>query len=313
MYELPIVVVKGGDSILDFFDHALMNFTKNRVCFGAVNALQVLEESPANVVITETHVGEMTGLELAEAIRDIDSDRNHYTYIILIGAISAKTVDSPEFHASIDVLTGTKRIDVMTHLAVAGGRISQEMNQLMSSNLSLQQLCNSLRRGQLLDPLTGLGNRSFAEQTLDDTIKQIESRGGAACFIMISIANYDAVQDQFDTTIAGELVVAVSERIQSLVRPLDVVTYYGSGKFALVFLQPSIENCTPECYDRIYQGVKLKTYTTSAGFQPVDIAMSICAGTADTGPPNPGVMMDTANEGLDESIRIDAVSVRHIS
>ena len=313
MFDLPIVVVKGGDSILDFFDRELIKFTNNRVCYGAVNALQILEDAPASVVITEVDLGDMTGLELAEAIRDIDADRDHYTYIILMGAINPRTVESDAFHENIDVITGTKRVDVLEHLIIAGCRVSKKINDLELSQAGLQNLCNELRKGQLLDPLTGLGNQRFAEQSLHDSIRQIESRGGAVCFLMISIENYEYVKETFDTTIAGELVLAVSDRIQALVRPLDVVTYYSPGQFALVLIQPSIEQCTAECYMRIYEGVKLKTYTTSAGFQPIELAMSICAGTAETGPPNQDVMIRTAIDNLEVSHRDDNLIVEHIS
>jgi|TARA_B100001971_G_C18244024_1_gene572925 diguanylate cyclase (GGDEF)-like protein len=313
MFDLPIVVVKGGNSILDFFDHELIKFTNNRVCYGAVNALQILDDSPANVVITEVDVGDMTGIELAEAIRDIDLERDHYTYVILIGAVNHRHVETEVFHQSIDMVTGTKRVDILTHLTFAGGRISKQLTDLMVSQSALQRLCTELRKGQLLDPLTGLGNRSFAEHTLHDSVRQIESRGGAVCFLMISIQNYEAVKESYDTTIAGELVLAVSERIQALVRPLDVVTYYAPGQFALILMQPSIEQCTQECYQRIYEGVKLKTYSTSAGYQPVEIAMSICAGSAETGPPNENVMISTAIKNLDTSQSKDCIVVKHIS
>ncbi len=104
MIDLPIVVVKGGNSILDFFDHQLIKFTNNRVCYGAVDALQVLEDAPASVVITELDVGDMTGIELAEAIRDVDSERDHYTYVILIGAVNHRVVENDIFHENIDVI-----------------------------------------------------------------------------------------------------------------------------------------------------------------------------------------------------------------
>ncbi|MCZ6501131.1 MAG: diguanylate cyclase [Gammaproteobacteria bacterium] len=313
MFDLPIVVVKGGDSILDFFDHELIKFTNNRVCYGAVNALQVLEDAPASVVITEVDVGDMTGIELAEAIRDVDSESDHYTYVILIGAVNHRMVENDIFHENIDVITGTKRVDILNHLTLAGGRISKQLTSLMVSQTALQRLCNDLRKGQLLDPLTGLGNRNFAEQALHDSIRQIESRGGAVCFLMISMLNYESVKESYDTTIAGELVVSVSEKIQALVRPLDVVTYYAPGQFALILMQPSIEQCTAECYQRIYEGVKLKSYSTSVGFQSVDIAMSVCAGGAESGAPNENLMIATAIENLDASFAKDCIMMKHIS
>lgn len=312
MFELPVVVVKGANSILDFFDDDLLKFSNNRVCFGAVNALQILEDSPANVVITEMGVGDMTGIELAEAIRDIDSERNHYTYIILIGAVNPERVQQDSFHSAIDSITGTKRVDVLEHLTLAGARISDQINKLKSSNAALQNLCRDLRKGQLLDPLTGIGNREYAEHALNDTIRQVESRGGAACLVLVSVDNYDDIKQAYDTTVAGELIVAVSERIQNLVRPLDVVTYYSPGLFALVLMQPSIDQCTAQCYERIFDGIRLKSYGTAAGFQDVTIGMSICAATAETGAPTPQTMIDLAMANLDESVQKERIMVHHI-
>ena len=312
MFELPVVVVKGANSILDFFDDDLMKFANNRVCFGAVNALQVLEDSPANVVITEMDVGDMNGIELAEAIRDIDHERGHYTYIILIGAVNPERVQQEGFHRAVDSLTGTKRVDVMEHLTLAGARISARINELQASKLSLQNLCKDLRKGQLLDPLTGIGNREYAEQALNDTIRQVESRGGAACLVMISVDNYETVKETYDLNVAGELMVAVSDRIQNLVRPLDTVTYFSPGLFALVLMQPSIEQCTADCYVRIFDGIRLKSYGTAAGFQNINIGMSICAATAEAGAPSLDRMIELATANLDESVRTESIMVHHI-
>ena len=82
-------------------------------------------------------------------------------------------------------------------------------------------------------------------------MRQAESRGGAGCIAMISVHNYEKVKETYDISLAGELVVNVSGRIQSLVRPLDVVTYFSPGLFALVLIQPNIEQCTAKCYNRI--------------------------------------------------------------
>lgn len=313
MFDPPVVVVvKGGNSILDFLDDGLMKISNNRVCFGAVNALQVLEDAPANVVIMEMDAVEMTGFELAEAIRDIDEERNHFTYFILVGAMDHERVLLDDFHQVIDAVTGTKRVDVIEHLTLAGARISLQMNALHASNDSLQYLCNNLRKGQLLNPLTGLGNREYAEQALNSTIRQVESRGGAACIVMISVHNYEEVKETYDTSIADELIVNVSERIQRLVRPLDVVSYFSPGLFALVVIQPNIEQCTAKSYNRIFDGLRLKSYTTKAGFQSVSIGMSICAATAETGAPTIDNMIKFARKELDESVRTESIMVHHI-
>jgi len=88
MLDLPFVIVEEGNSRRGCFDYDLIKFSNNRTCIGAVDALQVIESSPANVVTTEMNVGEMTRVELAEAIRDIDEERNNSTYITLTGAVN---------------------------------------------------------------------------------------------------------------------------------------------------------------------------------------------------------------------------------
>ena len=130
---------------------------------------------------------------------------------------------------------------------------------------------------------------------------------------MLAINNYQELLDKYDQRIANELVVAVSERIRHLVRPMDIVTYFEEGRFALVLLQPTIEHCTAECYKRIYDGVRLKSFKTALGFLTPDIAMSICASEAETGPPNMNTLIDTAQRNLNQANISNEVVVSHLS
>ena len=93
---------------------------------------------------------------------------------------------------------------------------------------------------------------------------------------------------------------------------LDVVTHFSHGLFCLVLIQPTIDHCTAECYERIFDGVRLKSFGTAAGFQQVKIGMSICAATAETGAPDQQKMIDFAKGSLDESIRTEKIIVHHI-
>ncbi|MFT7688931.1 MAG: sigma-B regulation protein RsbU (phosphoserine phosphatase), partial [Candidatus Azotimanducaceae bacterium] len=110
-----------------------------------------------------------------------------------------------------------------------------------------------------------------------------------------------------------ELIVSVSEKLQHLIRPMDIVTYYGPGKFALVLLQPSIEHCTAECYKRIFDGVRLKSYKTAAGFLPANIAMSLCASHAENGPPNPQLLIESAQKHSELAYQSNAIYVHHLT
>jgi hypothetical protein len=57
--------------------------------------------------------------------------------------------------------------------------------------------------------------------------------------------------------------------------------------------------------------VRLKSYATTTGFQPVSIGMSICAATVDTGTPRLEAMIKAAKKELDESVRTESIMVHH--
>lgn len=311
MFNQQIIIILRPDSDDSVYMSALAKFTNRHISTSAVEALQFLETSPAYVAFIETDCEDMSGIEIAEAIRDVDDETNHYTYICLIGPeanehvrqAAVETVDNHLLEVS----------EMLTAVAIAGNRIALRINAIADLNVQLQRTNLDLQRGQLLDPLTGLGNRRMAEQSLSDSIRQIESRGGAVCVVMIGVTNFDELTRQYEQKIADELVGAVATKISHLVRPLDIVTYVEGGQFALILVQPSIEHCTAACYQRIYDGVRLKSFPTTAGFLPANISMSICASHALAGPPSIEQLFKGAEEGLIEAATTEKVVVNHLS
>ncbi|MBD3646366.1 MAG: diguanylate cyclase, partial [Pseudomonadales bacterium] len=296
MEDFSIVVVKNIESV-DLLD----TFAHKKVFTSAVDALQYLEQDPADVLVTEYDMPEMNGMDLIDALRDIDADRDHYTWILMTGDGQAGYPAESEIAA--DSVISNPDPDQIRNTVIAGSRMAARLNTLMNRISHLEQRCEDLEKRQLLDPVTGLGNRRYAEQILQDTIRQVESRGGAVCFLSLVLLDYDKVINTYDQKIANTLVSAVADRIQHLVRPLDVVSYFDRGEFALIMIQPTIEQCTAECYQRIADSVSMKSYKTPAGFLETRIAMSICAATAETGAPDPEVIIHTAQENIRESTR----------
>jgi len=312
MFDVPVAIIKKSKSPVDDYESTLGSFAAKRYFDGGVAALQVLEDAPAHLVVIETDTEDMTGLEIAEAIRDIDTEVDHFTYVVILGDLqSAELKDACEVF--VDAHVSSSMRTTLSQVVTSGCRLSQQLNAVKSLNSRLTQSNVELQKGQLLDPVTGLGNRRFAEQSLNNSIRQIESRGGVACFLLISIQNHQEMIQNFDEKIANDLVQMVAEKIQHLVRPMDIVTYFEPGQFALVLIQPSMEQCTAECYQRIFDGVKLKRYRTAAGFLEANIAMSICASQAEYGPPNPRVMIQFAQENLARAFQEDCIIVHHLS
>jgi len=316
MLKQTVAIILNVESDEHVFVDALKDCRTKHVYKGAVDALQGLEENPAHVIIIQSPLDDMSDIEIAEAIQEINADRQHFSYVIIFGK-----KPGPEllvgFDDNVDAFIHfddqPQQMFMLVQQIKAGARMASRINNLTTETLNLQARCDILEKGQLLDPLTGLGNRRLAEQTLADSIRHIESRGGAVCFLMISVENYPDVIASYDKKMADQLIIAVSNKIQQLVRPMDIVTYFEPGRFALVLIQPSIDQCTAECYQRIYDGVNLKSYNTPVGYLPANIGMSICASEAHSGPPNIQVMIRTAQKNLDDAFESDQILVKHLS
>ena len=311
MFDNPIIIVLHPDTDSTPFEKGLGKFTKLTFSRSAVDALQLMEDSPAHVAIVESQCIDMSGIELAEAIRDIDNEVNHFTYICLFGDESAEALVQASVE-TVDAYLPKPDARLIANV-LAGQRLAARVNDLTYLNVDLQDRNFELQKGQLLDGLTGLGNMRMAEQSLNDSIRQIESRGGAVCVLILAVTNLDKILSRYDQRIANDLIIAVAEKIKHLVRPLDIVTHIEDGRFALILVQPTIEQCTADCYQRIYDGVRLKSYKTAAGFLDADIAMSICASHAENGPPSPESLLSGAADGLVEAVRAERVIVNHLT
>ena len=186
MTDSHVVIIKQSQTQNAALLDIAANFPNTRIFSSAVDAVQQLELAPADAVIIESETDDLDGVEAAEMIRDIGTESGHFSYIIILD-VSGETALSATQNS-----TSSKEVDAIafgfTHLArllATGLRLSSQINDLKKHNAELTRNNLILQKGQLLDPLTGLGNRRFAEQGLNDSIKQIESRGGAACFLSL--------------------------------------------------------------------------------------------------------------------------------
>jgi diguanylate cyclase (GGDEF)-like protein len=314
MTDSHVVIIKQSQTQDAALIDIAASYPNTRIFNSAVDAVQQLEQAPADVVIIESETDDLGGIEAAEMIRDIETESGHFSYIIVLNVNGETALSAPQTSMSSNEVEAIAfGFTHLPRLLATGMRLSSQISGLKKLNTELTRSNLILQKGQLLDPLTGLGNRRFAEQRLKDSIKQIESRGGAACFLLISVQNHQSVIDQYAQKIGDDLIIEIARKIEHLVRPMDIVTYFEPGIFALVLVQPGIENCTADCYQRIYDGVRLKSYKTAAGFLEADIAMSICASHADNGPPNPDTMIMWATQNIDVAFQKKAIEVHYLT
>lgn len=278
----------------------------------ASDALAKLEERPASIILADWLMPEMDGLELTQKVRQLDESTNHFTYVILLTAKEGVEALQHAFEQGVDdFLNKSVMSEQLLPRLWAAERTSTMNNRLLQENQALVDANAKLKKLSTHDALTGLGNRIYAGRRLQETLKHVASRGGACCYILITISNFEQLRRQHNATIVSQLVVSAARRLRQLVRPLDAVCRVAPNQFAVITHQPDIENCNAASYRRIHDGINLKAYKTAAGYISIKTTLNLAASDSQIKPPQPEELMKLAQERVQVAHDTGLITVDH--
>lgn len=288
--DIPILVVDDAKFSSTVISKTLSKggFSNVRFTNNPLQALRSLEQRHAEIVITNEELPGMDGLEFTRRVRLLDDDSGHRTHIMLLAIEDSPNQIEDLFEAGVD--EAVQKINLRAELmprVLSALRTAQRYNKLLGENIGLQRQVTDLVATDVIDPVTGLGNLKFTVARVEDLLSQVESRGGAACLLLVGINNLDTVRDQYDDQVVDELVSGFGAKVRNLVRPLDIVTRPEPHILAVSMLQPSLDNCTSQSFRRIFDNLYMHSFKTSEGFIPVVVGVSICAADETTGLPVP--------------------------
>jgi diguanylate cyclase (GGDEF)-like protein len=190
-----------------------------RVVEGGQEAWTLLEQSPFQVVITDWMMPGLDGLDLIRRIRGADGAR--YTYVFLVSALTGKGTYLQGMDAGADdfVSKPVDREELQARLRVAE-RI-----------LGLQ---DALRLEAIRDPLTGLFNRRYLEESLEREVRRATRRGTPVSVVMVDLDHFKAFNDDFGHLAGDALLQALGHLLRTRVRGEDIPCRYGGEEFALI-------------------------------------------------------------------------------
>lgn len=310
--DIPILVVDDAKFSSAIIAKALRSggFSNVRFTNNPLQALRSLEKRPAQILMADWLMPSMDGLELTRRVKKLDEASEHFTYVMLLTARDDFEAMSEAFDEGVDDFLNKANLRAqLLPRVVAAQRIAARQNELLRTNRLLRKKIHELQTTDLVDPVTGLGNLKFAIDRISDTLKQAETRGGAACLLLVGINNLGVIEEQYDQSIVDELMSGIGAKVRQLVRPLDVVTRPEKDMFAVITLQPDIENCTSQSFRRIFDNLYMHSFKTSEGYIPVVVGVSISAADSGTGFPHPKHFMRHAYQGLTHSFDTGLITV----
>jgi len=113
-----------------------------------------------------------------------------------------------------------------------------EQTAMALANLALRE---TLRHQSIRDPLTGLYNRRYFEESLEREVRRAQRRGAPLGIIMLDLDRFKRFNDSFGHEAGDMLLRAFGEMLRRKVRGEDVPCRYGGEEFALLLPEASLE------------------------------------------------------------------------
>ncbi len=218
----------------------------------------LIEDKDIQLIILDWMMPKIDGIELCRKIRNLNKDKNTYTYIILL-----TSKDTPE-----DVLKGLSSgaDDYITkpfhHL---------ELKARLNTGIRIIELHNRLTQ----DSLTKLPNRNKIIQHLDEELNRSLREKKPVGVIMADIDNFKMINDTYGHQVGDEVLIEIASRLQRNLRRYDKIGRYAGDELLIV-----IPNCKHSnlkgIAERLRKNVSDNKITTGAGLLEVTLSLG-CA------------------------------------
>lgn len=142
-------------------------------------------------------------------------------------------------------LQGAKRLN---EPETAGGGLTvgkQQLAQVLADSIALVlanlNLRETLRHQSIRDPLTGLFNRRYMEETLDREMSRASRHRHPVGVIMLDVDHFKSFNDTFGHHGGDTLLAELGKLLRTHIRGADIACRYGGEEFALILPDASLD------------------------------------------------------------------------
>lgn len=153
------------------------------------------------------------------------------------------------------VLANEQLAQVAIRNQVAAFEAMNDRQQMEQANLALESQNSRLRAQAFLDPLTGIYNRRFFDESFLREIIRCRREGNLIGIVMVDIDKFKKLNDTYGHPFGDAVLKRVAAKLQETVRESDILARYGGEEFIVLAHQPTREGL-PILADRLLQAIE---------------------------------------------------------
>jgi diguanylate cyclase (GGDEF)-like protein len=149
------------------------------------------------------------------------------------------------------------------------------IKRLRRQLLEKQDHYSILRNLAMIDPLTGLYNRRFAEQRLAAEVARSERRGHPLTVLTLDLNNFKEINDTYGHPAGDQVLQEFASRLNKVIRGSDLAVRLGGDEFLVVLPECTLDQLKLvlerlNSFELAWQGQKIPV-TFSAGWKDYEM------------------------------------------
>ena len=192
-------------------------------------------------------------------------------------AVPFETVDNRAIEITVHRMKGEGAVIVV-----------QDVTERRNAALAIDRMAR-------IDPVTELPNRRCFEEELAATMRARGDAGDAINVLFLDLDDFKQVNDSLGHARGDKLLAAVGKRLQTIVRPSDLVARWGGDEFAILQRPVSDQWQTAELAEQIIREIRRPVFVD--GYEVI-VGVSIGSASAPEDGSSPEAILSCADMGL---------------
>ena len=205
-----ILIVDDEKISLMMTNHILSTEYATVCASSGAEAISVFKKEHPDLVLSDLRMPGMTGYELQQKI---ESMYNAQIPFVFMTADTSDETESKGFaNGALDFIRKPFRADILL--------------QRIGNILKTVEKIKDLKQAAILDPMTGLLNKSSSEAEIASLCRTAQG-----VLMMIDLDSFKLVNDMYGHAMGDKILIRFAEILQAVVRPIDVVGRLGGDEF----------------------------------------------------------------------------------
>lgn len=127
--------------------------------------------------------------------------------------------------------------------AVFKDPVTETYEHIITLIHSLKQSQDRLKQMAVRDPLTGVYNRNFFNETIANEINRTKRYGESFSIVILDVDNFKKINDDYGHLIGDWILKECASVIGSSIRSSDLLVRFGGDEFLLATLETDLRGC----------------------------------------------------------------------